>query len=238
MNTFPSKIQLRKDISVFESLELTPSIQNDDVQIHPGAGVFIAQGSMILPVRRLIVLIPNVDLDEPQIARAIWEMASPVKLPVILLSMCTDNLEELHLQRRLITLAALIRDPRVAVEIHIENGGDWRRGVQSILEDGDVILCHEEQHVGMRNKTLVSVLNTLHVPVWTLSGFYPSNFAPRRRLLAQIVFWFVAIAILVGFFCLQIQINTLPESWAKSAMLYLSVLVEIGSIWAWNSVIA
>lgn len=237
MNTLPSKIQVRKDMPVPGSRELMPSIQNDDAPIHRGAGVLVVQGSMIQPVKRLIVLVPNVDLDEAQMAHEIWKMASPVKLPVILLSMCNDLSEELSLQRRLITLAALIREPRVAVETRIENGGDWRRGVRSILEDGDVILCHEEQRVGLRHKPLVDVLDSLHVPVWTLSGFYPLNVIPQRRWLKQTAFWLVAIAILVGFFYLQIQINILPASWAKNAMLYLSVLVEIGSIWAWNSVI-
>ena len=234
MTILSSKTPLRQDITLFDPHGLTASTRNDEIQIDSNAGIFVVHDSKILPVKRLVMLVPNVDMDEVQIARQVWEMASPAWLSVILLSMCAGASDELQLERKLITLAALIRDPHVVVETHIEYGRNWPRGLKSILADGDVILCHAEQKVGLRHKPLVSVLDALHVPVWTLSGFYPSSFTPRPHRLTELTFWFVALAILAGFFYLQIQINSLPSGWVENTMLYISVLVEIVLLWAWN----
>jgi hypothetical protein len=238
MTTLPSKPQLQQPVTIFEPQGSTTSHPNDDVVDNSSAGIFVANDTTILPVKRLVVLIPDVDVDEAQVAREIWEMAAPAHLAVLLLSMCAGVSEELHIQRRLVMLAALIRDPRIKIETRIEYGKNWRRGVNSVLEEGDVILCHAEQRVGLRQKTLINVLDELHVPVWTLSGHYPSSFATRTHWPAGVAFWSVVVAILAGFFFLQIQINNLPLSWAKSVMFYLSVLVEFGSIWAWFSTFA
>ncbi len=235
MNILPLKAQLQQVVSIFESRELIPSNRNAEMQVDSRLGVFVVQGPTAISIKRLVVLVPNVDMNEVQIAREVWEMASPAKLAVILLSMCNDILEEMCIQRRLITMAALIRDPRVTVEMHIEYGRDWLRGVKSVLTEGDVILCHEEQYVGFRQKPLANVLSALHVPVWTMSGFHLPNFAPRPRWLSTIIFWSVAAAILAGFFYLQIQINNLQDDLSKNVILCMSALVEIGSLYTWNS---
>ena len=232
MNILPSKTQVGQNIPTLEFRDSMPLKQMDspaDVK------VFSAHGSAIQPIRRLIVLVPNADVDEAQIAREVWEMATAAKLAVLLLSMCNDDSEELRLQRRLITLMALIRDPRIAVEMHIEYGRDWLRGVKSVLADGDVILCQAEQVVGLRHQPLANVLSTLPVPVWTLSGLYTSDLAPRPRWLSTIIFWSGAIAIMAGFFYFQVQVNNLPGDLLKNVFLSMSVLVEIGSLYAWNS---
>jgi hypothetical protein len=235
MTILSSKTPLRQDITLFDPHGLTASTRNDEIQIDSNSGIVVVHDSKILPVKRLVVLVPNVDMDDIQIARQVWEMASSARLAVILLSICADDSDELQLERKLTTLAALIRDPHVKVETHIEYSQNWRRGVKSILDDGDVILCHAEQNVGLRHKPLVSVLDVLPVPVWTLSGFYPSNVISHPRWLAELVFWLGAVAIVAGFFYLQIQINILPTGWVKSVVLALSVLAEFGSILALNT---
>ncbi|MEP7136466.1 MAG: hypothetical protein ABI904_16170 [Chloroflexota bacterium] len=236
MTTLSSKTSLRQEITLFESQGSIALTRNDEIQIDSNAGIFVLHDSKILPVKRLVVLVPNVDMDEVQIARQVWEMAAPVKLAVLLLSICTDISEELRIQRRLITLAALIRDPRVAVEIHIEDGSNWCRAVKSVLENGDVILCHAKQSVGFLRKPLIDLLDALHVPIWTLSGYYPLSPAPRHRRLSLTIFWFVVLAILAGFFYLQTQINNSPDNLAKNVMLCLSAIFEIGSLYVWNSI--
>lgn len=236
MSILPSKAQVQQKISILVPRESTLSSPIDKVHYQPNTDVFIAQGSTIRSIKRLIVLVPNVDMDEAQIARQVWEMASPPKLTVLLLSICNNTSEEYRIQRRLITLAALIRDPRVVVDIQIKYGNDWFRGVRSFLADGDVILCHEEQRAGLWHKPLASLLETLRFPVWTLSGLYPTNLAPRSQWLSMTIFWSGAIALLTGFFYLQVQINGITDGLAKNVMLCLSVGVEIGLFYVWNSI--
>ena len=236
MSILPSKAQVQQKISILGSRESTLSNPIDKVDYQPNTDVFVVQGSAIQSVKRLIVLVPNVDMDEVQIAQKVWEMASPPKLTVLLLSICNNTSEEYRIQRRLITLAALIRDPRVVVEVQIKYGNDWLRGVKSFITDGDVILCHEEQRAGLWHKPLVSLLETFRIPVWTLSGFYRTNLAPRSHWLSMTIFWSGAVALLTGFFYLQVQINGMTDSLAKNVMLCLSIGVEIGLLYAWNSI--
>jgi hypothetical protein len=238
MNTLPSKAQVQQTISIVKSRESTRPNPMAEMGFQPGGKVFVAQGSTVQPVRRLIVLVPNVDMDEVRVAREVWELASPQKLHVLLLSMCIGISEEYQIQRRLINLAALIRDPRITVEFQIEYGRNWLRGVRSVLDDGDVILCHEEQSVGLRHGSLVNRLSALQAPVWTLSGIHPSNLAPHSRWLSITIFWFVTIVLLAGFFYLQTQINTISDSLAKNVLFCLSILVELGSLYVWNMIIS
>jgi hypothetical protein len=236
MSILPSKTQMGQVVSVLENRESTSRNKLKAAQPQVVVDVIAAQGSAIQPIKRLIVLVPDVEMDEVQIAREVWEMAAAPNLAVLLFSLCNDTSEELQIQRRLINLAALIRDPRITVESQIEYGKDWLRSVESVLDDGDVILCHREQEVGWMHKPLVNVLSVLHTPVWTLSGIYPKKSVAYPRWLVSAGFWVVAMAILAGFFYLQSQINMLPDGVAKNVMLCLSVLVEIGSLYFCNSI--
>jgi len=142
----------------------------------------------------------------------------------------------MSLQRTLITLAALIRDPRVAVETHIASGSNWLHGVKTVLAEGDGILCYEQQHVGWRHRPLITVLEALHVPIWTLSGFYPSSAPSPTRWLSKALFWSAVTVTLAGFFYLQTQLNIVADNLAKTTVLSLSVIVEIGLLFFWNSI--
>jgi len=206
------------------------------VQSSPGVKVITAQGSNIQPVRRLIVLVPNEDMDEAQIARKIWEMAFDPKAAVLLLCLCTNDSEEYQIQRRLITLAALIQHPRISVETHIAYGRNWLRGLKAVLNDGDVIVCHEEQFVGWRQQPLVDVLGGMNVPVWTLSGILPIRLRTQLHWPVSAVFWLGAVAILALFFYFQMQVNTLQDELTKNVFLILSILVELASLYQWNSI--
>ena len=81
------------------------------------AGLFVAQDFDLTAIQRLIVLIPNLDVDETAIARKIWDLAFPARLSVLLLGLCPNLHEESNVRRRLITIAALIREPRISVEM-------------------------------------------------------------------------------------------------------------------------
>src|SRR5574341_390636 len=71
-------------------------------------------------VRRLVVLIPDAEADEAELAAHLWTMASSRQLAVLLLGICGDAGREPRARRRLATLAALIRDNTVHVETRLE----------------------------------------------------------------------------------------------------------------------
>lgn len=194
----------------------------------------VAQDTTLEPVRRLIVLVPNLDMDEVAVARQIWELASPPGLAVLFLGLCADIIEEPRMRRRLIALAALTRDARVPVETRLEFDHNWIRRVKAILGSGDIIVCHAEQRTGLWRKPLSQTLAAMGAPVWILAGFYPPINGSRPGRLTEVIFWAISMAILVGFFWLQVQIARLPKDWTQSTLLSLSVLVEVGLLWAWH----
>ncbi len=188
----------------------------------------------VVPTQRLVVLVSNLDSDEVEVARQIWEMAAPPHLAVLFLALCTDIREEPGMRRRLATLAALTRDDRVPVETRLSFGRDWIREVRNILADGDVVVCPAEQQTGLRHKPLNQALAVTGAPIWTLDGLYRAGSAARRNPLAEVLFWFVSIIIMLAFWWLQVKIVNLPKDWAHTTLLGASVLVEIILLYFWH----
>jgi hypothetical protein len=194
-----------------------------------------------LPVQtggRLIILVPDQDIDETGLARQVWDLAVPARLSVLFLCLCSQAEQEYGLRRKLAALAGLTRDDRISVGVQFEFGRDWLGELRSIQRPGDIVLCHAEQVIGLRQKPLSRLLDSaLDLPVYVIAGYYvPSPGAPA--LFRQIFFWTGATAIIAGFFWLQAQISQPVGDLARSILLVISVLVEVGSIWAWNSLFA
>lgn len=202
--------------------------------VAPLAKVNLATKASQPTVQRVIVLIPQQEMDDSGLARRIWSLAAPRSLKVLYLGLCVDVSREYRLRRRLVTLAAITRDDRVFVETQLEIGNDWLRTVKTVWRPGDMVVCHAEQIAGMRRRPLSeAMISTLQVPVCILNGFYsPDRVNPA--LLKGVVSWFGSIAIIVGFFWVQAGIERMAKDWAHTALLYLSVVAEFGLIWIWN----
>ena len=207
-------------------------------QPSPVARLILPQDAALPAARRLIVLIPDQDIDEVELARRIWTLASPRGLAVVFLGLCRAAAEEPRMRRRLVTLAAVTRDKQVKVETRLEFDADWLRRVNAVWRTGDIVVCHAEQATrvwGIGRRPLSQALaSSLKAPVYVLSGFCSEGPAPASGLAASLISWAVPLAIIVAFFWLQVQIDQLSEDWAQTTLLYLSVLVEIGLIWMWH----
>lgn len=193
-----------------------------------------ARDSGLTAARRLVVLVPAVDVDEAAVARYIWELAAPAGLAVLFLGLCARSTQEPAMQRRLVTLASLTRDARIALETRLEFGRNWLRRIRAVYQPGDVIVCHAEQRAGLGRKPLSRMVESMGAPVWTLAGLYPLEGTGRRDGPAELVFWAVSIAILAGFFWLQVRIVRMHEDWANNMLLYFSIITETGLLWAWH----
>jgi len=52
---------------------------------------------------------------------------------------------------------------------------------------------------------------------------------------AEVISWFGAIAIIAGFFWIQVQIDQLNRGWGHTTLFLLSLVGEVYLIWLWNS---
>lgn len=76
-------------------------------------------------VSRLLVLIPDADTDEGELARQLWQVAHQSALPMVLVSLLPDALHESQTRRRLANLTALIQDRQIKVETRLLAHSNW-----------------------------------------------------------------------------------------------------------------
>jgi hypothetical protein len=186
------------------------------------------------PARRLMVLIPGVETDYTLVIHRVWELAHALECDVLFLGLCRDASEGPRLRRSLITMSALVHDGWVSAEVKVEIGNDWLKVVKSNWQEGDVIVCFAEQHVGLLHRPLSQILESnLKVPLYVLSSLDPQKSNSDRLL--QVVGWSGSIGIIIGFGILQTKIVQLPEDWFQSVVFILSIIPEFWLIWTWNN---
>jgi hypothetical protein len=187
------------------------------------------------PAPRLIVLFPASEPDTSDLERRIWEIARSLQLNVLLLSLTNDFDEESQLRLKLITMAAMIKDPNVSTDILIEHGNDWVRQVKKLWREGDTVACYANQKVGLMRKALDQILcSSLNMPVYILADARLVKNS-KSTFLSQFFFWLGSLAIIGGFFWAEAQLTQLPQDWAHSALLYVCVFVEFAFFYLWNS---
>jgi hypothetical protein len=139
--------------------------------------VLIAADKPLPPAQRLVVLVPNMEVDEAEFAYRIWSLASARRLDVLFLSRVEEAREEALARQRLARLAAITRDQRTQIETQIEFNCNWFQAVENIRRRGDVVVCHGEQRFsrwGWGRQVLAQALVArLNLSTYVLSGFYP-----------------------------------------------------------------
>jgi hypothetical protein len=186
------------------------------------------------PVHHLIVLVPT-DSDYTAATRKIWTLANTLGTHVQFLGLCKDESQEPGLRRGLIAMASLLQNSKVSAGLKVEFGTNWVEAVKRNYQPGDTIVCFAEQRAGLLHRPLSQVLQSnIKAPVYILSGSSPQNL-PQSNWLSQMAAWSGAVGIIVGAFLLQIRITSLPQDWAQTTLLILTVIVETWLIWAWNS---
>jgi hypothetical protein len=202
-------------------------------------------GRLLLPERvalpaltRLVVLVPNVDLDEAALARYIWRLAAPRQLAVLYLGWTAGPETEAQLRRRLANLAALTRDEGVGVSARPATGEGWLPALRGVWRPGDLIVAHSELHVrlgGLIARPLgAALLAALEAPVYVLTGFVPPDQRPALHWGARLVNSGLFAAIIMLFFALQAALLRLPGRPVASLLVGLSVMIEFALLWGWN----
>ena len=181
--------------------------------------------------RRLIVLVPDAEVDYAAATRRVWELANKLGAHILFIGLCKDAMEEPGLRRQLITMTAMVQDGRVYAEEGIEIGRNWMDVIKRTYQTGDMIVCFAEQRSGLLHKPLSQILRlNLKIPVYILSGLYPQ----KSNSLLQILAWSGLIGIVISFFLLQVNIVQLQEDWLRNILLILSIILEFRLIWVLN----
>lgn len=191
------------------------------------------------PVQRLIVLIPDANVDEEQLGGKLWSIASETGVNILLLSRVNDIYHEARTRLRLDAIAAITRDKDIQVETCLSTTGSWEPLIRSVWQADDLVVCQSEEYesfLGLKRQPLASALaSSLKVPVYALTGFYP-NLAPDKPNLSKQIFTSLPlVTILLGFFVLLASIQQIGVIWLQALFLCFSVIVVYGLILAWEN---
>jgi len=189
------------------------------------------------PAGRLVVIVPSVG-EAGLLAGRIHEVARDRGLDVLLIGVAADFASEVELRRKLALLAAFMRDVGTDAEIRVESGLDGLHGLGLVLSDRDhVACCLDASRRGPRPSWAELLASQLQRPVYVFeeSGYGDS---PNTSLIAHLAPWFGSLAIIAGFLWLQLQVSQQGENLVDTALLVLTVPVEIALIWLCNSIFA
>lgn len=186
------------------------------------------------PVHRLIVLVPSLDVDLTAVTQRVWELAHATGAHIKFISLCNDATQEPSLRRGLATMSAIVKDGNVPAEAEVVSGRNWVEVVKTRWQTGDMVVCCAEQRAGLMQRPLSQILQSdLDMPLYILPGLYPQKNS-HSNWLTQIFAWLGFIAIIAGFFMLQVKMDQLVKDWAIVFQL-LTTAVEFWLIWVWNN---
>lgn len=190
------------------------------------------------PANWLIVLVPGIEADLTTATQRIWELANAGNRRIRFIGLYENSVQELILRRQLAGMSAMVSNSGIYAETETISGNDWTEVVRTRAHGGDLIVCFSEQRVGPLKRSLSSILQaSLDIPIYILSSTYLQKDV-RFNWLAPIVAWGGFIAILVGFFLVQIRIHHLMAGWGRSTIVLMSVCLELWMVWVWNELVS
>lgn len=224
---------LRKPLEAPDELsEILPGVSTElliDRQVD--ALILPEQAAELPSARRLVVIVPEGSIDESELARRVWELASAAGLPVLYLGLSPDPTGTPTLRRRLALLAAETSQTPIAARPVVEVGKDWRQAASAHLQNGDLLVCLAEQHVPFhllgQKRLGESLAAELQAPVILLAGLHVGRSASQLDRVRDALAWLFSLVILAAFGALQAWISQKTEPHLSTIFLCLSVVLEI-----------
>jgi hypothetical protein len=190
-------------------------------------------------IKRIVVLVPDVDVNEARLSRHLWSQASPARLGILLVTLVDEPGNEFAALRRLTQVRGITQDIWIKVEKRVVFGHSWSKALRPILETTDALLCPEELftwHRWFTKRPLCQTLQSdLKREVQLLHGFYVDNTPALPLWVRQVPFWIGCLFTLGIFSVLESDVNYMASGWAGQIIFILLVMVEIGILYAMSA---
>ncbi|MBX3038385.1 MAG: hypothetical protein KF758_15840 [Anaerolineales bacterium] len=186
-----------------------------------------ASFSDLKPARRFVVLIPPFDINLSAFAHRVWELANATGSHILLLGQFDEAQKESKLRRDVTTLSAILKNESILVESNISFGRDWIHLIRNHLHKGDMLVRVAEHKIN-------SLESQIDLQIYILSDLVSQKDA-NSNLLSQLTSIAGSLAIIVGFFMLQVRIIDLTKDGIRTLFLLISLPIGFGFLWAWNS---
>jgi hypothetical protein len=219
-------------------------LKGDELEGVPGAPALMRppllgvlrrpDGDESTAILRLVVPVPISEVDEVDLGRIVWQLATAANVGVLLLAKVAGPEDEWQVRRRLTTLAALVRRRPEPVETAIVHQRTWIRALRLVLRAGDVVLCPTRDSLGRgkpdRRELADQVVDELHRPAYVLDDFRMDLSDPWRLRLRGILGRSEPLVVLAVFGLVQSQIVFQTQGLLQTLLLVTTVGVELGTL--------
>ena len=193
-----------------------------------------------LAASRLVVLVPDQDVDEVRFSRAIRSVMLPGTTHVVLVTTVNSVESELVARRRLATISSQVSDFYVYVEVRIVWHRSWIAAAREAAGEGDQIACPPEltMRVGLHRREPLdeAIASRLGLKIISLPGFFTNNRTALTQALLQIGYWAVILAIVAGFFVLESSTSQAAPGWIGQVIVVMLMIFELGAIYLWTAI--
>jgi hypothetical protein len=201
----------------------------------------IWQSTGAIAKNRLIVLVPPQICNEADFSKYIIKLASANNSDVLLIMVVSNYEDETTGRLRVSTISAYLSGFAVKVEIQIIWGKSWINSIEQIIQPGDAIICPTELNtktkIIFREQLSDQLVRNLNAPVNAYSGFVIQAHTTPREILMKLLYWVGIILIVVGFFYVETTIDKSVIGWVNNFIEILLVIVEVGALYLWSSLL-
>lgn len=184
----------------------------------------------LCPTRRLVVVIPEGNLDESALARRIWQLASACALQVLLLGLSTDDERASAVRRRLALLSAILRQGQVSTSTTSMVGRNWPLALKAVLRSGDLVVSlarHKVAYHAVHRQSLGEALAAVFdIPVYMLGELEVGQSPAKLESIRSMAAWGISIVILLAFAGLQIWLSQNIDPRLSPVLLGFSIIAE------------
>jgi len=190
--------------------------------------------------QRLVILVPDQNVDEIKFSWAIRRLAGPGNLDVLLVSIVNDIEGELAARRSLVTICSLVNEFKYNVDFRVIWDRSWIHAARDLAGPGDLFICPPEVTVrtGFRKHEPLdaAIAHILSVPTEPLANFFTNSRRSIPNIFKQILYWVVIAAILGGFFILESDASQAASGSFGQTMVVLLMVCELGALYLWSSI--
>lgn len=190
--------------------------------------------------QRLVVLVPDPNVDAVKFAWAIRRLAGPGSLDVLLVSIVNDVESELAARRSLVTICSLVNEMKYGVDFQVLWDRSWIHAAGSLAAPGDLFICPPEVSVraGLRKQEPLdaAIARRLNLPTQALPNFFTHPGPSMPHFVMRIVYWLVIAAIIGGFFILESDASQAASGFIGQTFVIILMAFELGAIYLWTTI--
>lgn len=185
---------------------------------------------------RLLVLVPDDELDEARYAKKARLLAESFHFPIVFLGLNHEPDKESQMRRKLITLSGIAGSEKTMTDFKLFSVASWVEVLQNELQPQDIIMCPEKFNSG---SNLVTELDGLKSRMKEKIYFVPdilisSDQERREELSWAILNWAGILFLLVTGFFIEVDFDHQIAGVSRTIFQIVILTIEIALLWFWN----